>query len=131
MGRKCRPFLASGDLRESHCEPLVLKGLPEEIYETRWDVVMIDGPRGYFADAPGRMSAIYSSAIMAINYGHGHGPDDHFTDILLHDIDRYIEKTFGDEFLCRENLVETVGRLAHFHIHASPSSSQHAFCTGS
>ncbi|WVZ51796.1 hypothetical protein U9M48_002906 [Paspalum notatum var. saurae] len=34
--------------------PLALHNLPPEVYETEWDMVMIDAPKAYFAAAPGR-----------------------------------------------------------------------------
>ena len=124
----CSPE-ACADLRESRCESLVMKGLPDEIYETKWDVIMIDAPRGYFAEAPGRMSAIFSAAVMAMNYDHPHHGAPSYTDILLHDVDRHVEKTFSEEFLCKNNLVESVGKLWHFQIHGRSQHMAHHFCT--
>lgn len=90
---------------------LALSDLPEKVYGREWDVIMIDAPRGYFNEAPGRMGAIYSAAVMARNRK-GAGP----TDVFLHDVDRRVEKTFATEFLCKKNLVEGSGRLWHFRI---------------
>ncbi|KAJ6809682.1 putative methyltransferase At1g27930 [Iris pallida] len=107
---------------------LALAGLPNEIYEKEWDLIMIDAPRGYFAEAPGRMGAIYSAALMARNRK-GAGP----TDVFLHDVDRKVEKAFAAEFLCKKHLVEGKGRLWHFRIPAVPgnettASSGGGFC---
>ncbi|KAL8217290.1 hypothetical protein R6Q57_024127, partial [Mikania cordata] len=44
-----------------------LSGLPDLVYDKEWDMIMIDTPRGCFAEAPGRMGAIYSVAVMARN----------------------------------------------------------------
>ncbi|CAI0627314.1 unnamed protein product [Linum tenue] len=72
---------------------------------------MIDAPRGYFAEAPGRMGAIFSAAVMArARKGSG------VTHVFLHDVDRKVEKAFAEEFLCRKYLVKGVGRLWHFEI---------------
>ncbi|KZV28188.1 glucuronoxylan 4-O-methyltransferase 2-like [Dorcoceras hygrometricum] len=46
---------------------LALSMLSDKVYDTEWDMIMIDAPRGYFAQAPGRMAAIYSAAVMARN----------------------------------------------------------------
>lgn len=72
---------------------------------------MIDGPKGYFAEAPGRMGAIYSTALMA-RARRGEG----ITDVFLHDVERNVEKTFAMAFLCKKYLVEGTGRLWHFQI---------------
>lgn len=90
---------------------LALSNLPDEVYEKEWDLIMIDAPRGYFPEAPGRMGAIFSAAIMA-RRRQGSGP----THVFLHDVDRKVEKAFAEEFLCRKYLVKAVGRLWHFEI---------------
>ncbi|KAJ7957553.1 Glucuronoxylan 4-O-methyltransferase [Quillaja saponaria] len=90
---------------------LALHNLPDEVYDKEWDLIMIDAPRGYFAEAPGRMGAIFSAAVMARNRK-GSG----VTHVFLHDVDRKVEKTFAEEFLCRKFLVKGVGRLWHFEI---------------
>ncbi|KAK9934367.1 hypothetical protein M0R45_021514 [Rubus argutus] len=90
---------------------LALSNLPDEVYEKEWDLIMIDAPRGYFPEAPGRMGAIFSAAIMA-RRRQGSGP----THVFLHDVDRKVEKAFAEKFLCRKYLVKAVGRLWHFEI---------------
>ncbi|XP_058192822.1 arabinogalactan O-methyltransferase 1-like [Rhododendron vialii] len=90
---------------------LALSGLPNEVYDKEWDMIMIDAPRGWFAEAPGRMAAIYSAAVMA-RKRKGSG----VTHVFLHDVDRRVEKAYAKEFLCRKYLVKGVGRLWHFEI---------------
>ncbi|KAK7836130.1 putative methyltransferase [Quercus suber] len=102
---------------------LALESLPDEVNETEWDLIMIDGPRGYFAEAPGRMGAIFSAAVMARNRK-GSG----VTHVFLHNVDRKVEKAFAEEFLCRKYLVKAVGRLWHFEI---PSAANNASVAGS
>ena len=102
---------------------MALENLPDEVYETEWDLIMIDAPRGYFAEAPGRMGAIFSAAVMARNRK-GSG----VTHVFLHDVDRRVEKAFAEEFLCRKYLVKAVGRLWHFEI---PSAANNASVAGS
>ncbi|CAI0381004.1 unnamed protein product [Linum tenue] len=105
----CSP--AKAYLDGNYACPLALTGLPEEVYATEWDLIMIDAPRGYFPEAPGRMAAIFSAAVMArARKGSG------VTHVLLHDVDRKVEKTFAEEFLCQKYLVKGVGRLWHFEI---------------
>ncbi|CAL0315120.1 unnamed protein product [Lupinus luteus] len=44
--------------RFSKCQ-LSNKGLPSEVYDIiEWDVIMIDGLKGYFDEAPGKMREI-------------------------------------------------------------------------
>ncbi|GJT90965.1 probable methyltransferase [Tanacetum coccineum] len=38
------------------------------------------------------------------------------THVFLHDVDRKVEKTYAEEFLCRKNLKKAVRRLWHFEI---------------
>ncbi|KAL1530965.1 Glucuronoxylan 4-O-methyltransferase 2 [Salvia divinorum] len=59
-----------GDPRFSKCQ-LALKSLPSLVYETQWDVIMVDAPTGYHDGAPGRMSAIYTAGLMARNKVNG------------------------------------------------------------
>lgn len=102
---------------------LALENLPGEVYDNEWDVIMIDAPRGYFPDAPGRMAAIYSAAMMARARKRGGN-----THVFLHDVDRKVEKDFAKEFLCMKYKVGGVGRLWHFEIPPNNSTSSTNFC---
>ncbi|KAJ1382064.1 Polysaccharide biosynthesis domain [Sesbania bispinosa] len=105
----CSPTKAF--LRGNQACRLALENLPDEVYETEWDLIMIDAPKGYYAEAPGRMAAVFSAAVMARNRK-GSG----VTHVFLHDVDRKVEKVYAEEFLCKNNLVKSVGRLWHFQI---------------
>ncbi|XP_021728265.1 probable methyltransferase At1g27930 [Chenopodium quinoa] len=88
---------------------LVLSDLPNEVYDKEWDVIMIDGPKGYLPDLPGRMAAIYTVAVMArMRTRPG------VTHVILHDVNRKVERVYAQRFLCRKYLVKAVGRLWHF-----------------
>ncbi|KAL9332799.1 hypothetical protein ACSQ67_002409 [Phaseolus vulgaris] len=117
----CSP--AAAYLRGNEACKLALENLPEEVYEKEWDMIMIDAPKGYFAEAPGRMAAVFSAAVMARNR-----KQPGVTHVFLHDVDRKVEKAYAEEFLCRKNLVNGAGRLWHFQI--PPSNDTHAsnFC---
>jgi uncharacterized protein (TIGR01627 family) len=91
--------------------PLALHDLPPEVYESEWDMIMLDAPKGYFASAPGRMAAIWTATAMA-RARRGEGD----TDVFLHDVDRKVEKAYAEEFLCDRFKVEAAGRLWHFSI---------------
>ncbi|KAI8019675.1 Glucuronoxylan 4-O-methyltransferase 2 [Camellia lanceoleosa] len=109
--------LHSGSLKKSSC-PLALRKLPREVYKRQWDVVVVDGPSGDKPDAPGRMTAIYTASVIA--------RAGNMTDVVVHDIDRMIEKWFAWEFLCNENLVSSKGKLWNFRIASRSSSTE--FC---
>ncbi|KAJ8484294.1 hypothetical protein OPV22_016779 [Ensete ventricosum] len=115
---ECRPVQ---NLLFSDCR-LAINDLPNQLYDVAWDVILIDGPKGYEAAAPGRMSAIFTAAVMARYRGRGH------VDVLVHDYDRAVERLCSAEFLCSENLVAATSRLAHFLIRTSGGPANE-FCS--
>ncbi|GER37863.1 hypothetical protein STAS_14298, partial [Striga asiatica] len=109
------------DPRVSKC-PLALKSFPNEIYEVEWDLIMVDAPTGYFDEAPGRMSAIYTAGLMARNRESGE------TDVFVHDVDRVVEDRFSKALLCEGYLREEEGRIRHFTIPSYRARSGRPFC---
>ncbi|EFH63639.1 hypothetical protein ARALYDRAFT_316133 [Arabidopsis lyrata subsp. lyrata] len=109
----------STDLRVSACE-LALKGLPEVVYETEWDLIMVDAPTGFDDETPGRMTAIYTVGMIARR----RKDDGETTAVFVHDVDRKVEDEFSMEFLCRDYMTEQEGRLRHFTV---PSHRNHGF----
>ncbi|KAF5201488.1 Glucuronoxylan 4-o-methyltransferase [Thalictrum thalictroides] len=108
----CLPSNTKSPITNVHTQcKLALTSLPKEVYDKEWDLIMIDAPKGYYPEAPGRMGAIYSAVVMArarMRPG--------VTHVFLHDVDRRVEKMFAEEFLCKKYLVKAVGRLWHFEI---------------
>ena len=97
---------------------LTLKELPKEVYKLNWDVVIVDGPSGEGPESPGRMATIYTASVLARR--------GNMTNVIVHDVDRMIEKWFSWEFFCEENLVSSKGRFWNFHIAKEVNSTR--FC---
>lgn len=112
---------AIGDPKYSICQ-LALKGLPKEVYEIKWDLIMVDAPTGYHDEAPGRMSAIYTAGMMARNREGGE------TDVFVHDVNRAVEDKFSMSFLCEGYMKKEEGRLRHFTIPSYRDGLSRPFC---
>ncbi|EPS69620.1 hypothetical protein M569_05147, partial [Genlisea aurea] len=95
---------------------LALRNLPPEVWDTPWDVVVVDGPKGDSPESPGRMASIYTAGLLARK------KNSTTTHVVVHDTDRMIEKWFSREFLCEGNLVWSKGRFWDFRIVNPPGS---------
>ncbi|KAK7389209.1 hypothetical protein VNO78_24045 [Psophocarpus tetragonolobus] len=104
-------------LQKSKCK-LALKNLPSQVYEKNWDVMVVDGPSGDSPESPGRMGSIYTTSVLA--------RAGNTSDVVVHDVDRMIEKWFSWEFLCDENLLYSKGKLWHFRIRGDSNYTK--FC---
>ncbi|KAJ6696522.1 GLUCURONOXYLAN 4-O-METHYLTRANSFERASE 2-RELATED [Salix koriyanagi] len=109
-------------IQSSPCASLPLKGLPGEVYEIEWDLIMVDAPTGYYEEAPGRMTAIYTAGMMARNRKEGE------TDVFVHDVNREVEDKFSKALLCEGYMKKQVGRLRHFTIPSHRDALDRPFC---
>ncbi|GJM98863.1 hypothetical protein PR202_ga15910 [Eleusine coracana subsp. coracana] len=113
----------TGTVRKSGCHLALTSSLPREVLETRWDLVVVDGPSGGAPEEPGRMGTIYTAAALA-RAAVGSGE---VVDVAVHDVDRTVERWYAWEYLCEDNLVAAKGRLWHFRVTGGGPAD--AFCT--
>ncbi|PIN23804.1 hypothetical protein CDL12_03472 [Handroanthus impetiginosus] len=116
---ECRPVQ---NLLFSECK-LGLNDLPNQLYEVDWDVILVDGPRGYWPEAPGRMAAIFTAGVLARSKKGGN-PKTH---VFVHDFNMEVDRVTSDEFLCRENLVKSKDMMGHFVLERMDGNSSQ-FC---
>ncbi|KAF2576117.1 hypothetical protein F2Q70_00000709 [Brassica cretica] len=95
---ECRPVQ---NLLFSDCK-LGLNDLPNHVYDVDWDVILVDGPRHSVS------TICLTTSTMSIG------------------ID--VERLCGDEFLCRENLVESNDMLAHYVLERMDKNSTQFCC---
>lgn len=80
--------------------------LSKKIMNTKWDVILVDAPRGWKEEQPGRMQSIYIASKLIKKKG----------DVFVHDCWREVESVYSNKFLLKKNLVKEIKGLRHYHI---------------
>jgi uncharacterized protein (TIGR01627 family) len=87
---------------------LHMPGLPKDVTGTRWDIILVDAPRGTTWRRPGRAMSIYTASRLARRAGN--------CDVFVHDTHRDTERNASDWFLGPSLLVEQVGTMRHYRV---------------
>ncbi len=74
--------------------------LPDEVSGNKWDVILVDGPRGhkYSEEIPGRMSSIYTASQLVGKNGY----------VFVHDAQRIVENAYSRHYLGKNHFLEKV-----------------------
>lgn len=79
--------------------------LPEDVKNTRWDIIVVDAPAGYGNDMPCRMKSIYESYNLS--------NDNDNVDVFVHDAQRKIEKMYTEYFFKNYSHIKTFDDNKH------------------
>ena len=93
-------------------DPQQMRGdFPRAVTDKRWDVILVDGPNGWRAKAPGRMLSIYLASQWVARPG----------DVFIHDSERSVERTWSARFLGdAHEKTEIKGRRGHMRHYQLP-----------
>lgn len=105
--RKVQPLIPKADIRKvtyttTKPDYLNLLDTPEKLHlelpediQGKWDIILVDAPKGFKDHHHGRMQSIYAASRMG-------------TDILIHDCQRMVEDLYGKLF-CGDLIYEIKG----------------------
>lgn len=92
-------------LKRMSPDTLFLRDLPRDVLDTKWDVILVDAPRGTNWKAPGRMKSVYTASVLAAKSG---------ADVFVHDCHRAVERETADHFLGPARFVAQAGSMRHY-----------------
>ena len=86
--------------------------IPETVSGRVWDVILVDGPKGWLDQHPGRVKSIFQAVQLVTDGG----------SIFVHDCRREVESACCDRFLGGMLVIGEVARLRHYksNCHAIP-----------
>lgn len=90
---------------------LLIKNLPTKVKDTKWDIILVDGPLGGYdgtlkGNGPGRAQSIFTAHYLSENN----------VDIFIHDCDREIENVCSDTLFKSVDLIKRIKTLKHYKI---------------
>lgn len=87
---------------------LRMPGLPTEVTNTKWDIILVDAPRGTTWRRPGRAMSIYTASRLARLGGS--------CDVFVHDTHRDTERNASDWFLGPALMVRQAGTMRQYRV---------------
>ena len=83
--------------------------LPDYVWQTNWNFIFVDAPRGNKGYCPGRMQSIYTASLLATK-------STGLVKILAHDYNRKVEKKYCNKYFGKNYLRRVVRKMAYFKI---------------
>ncbi|NNF13299.1 MAG: hypothetical protein HKN72_08755 [Gemmatimonadetes bacterium] len=96
-------------------ERLWMSGLPADVDDVAWDMILVDAPRGTRWYRPGRMKSIYTASVLG-RRRRVVDQDRDGADVFVHDCHRRVEREASDRFLGAERLVAQAGTMRHYRL---------------
>lgn len=84
---------------------LLEMNLPQQVLDTKWDVIFVDGPPGNKKRSHGRMQSIYTAWKLA----------NENTDVFVHDCNRPVEDTYSKHFFTIEKQLKKLRHCKRKH----------------
>ncbi len=92
-------------------DQLFMEDLNDDVLSTAWDIIFVDSPQGGHDGRPGRMKSIYTSSVLARRCPN--------VDVLFHDCDRDVERTYTDRYFGAHLQHHEIGTLRHYRVRRS------------
>lgn len=86
---------------------LMMTDLPHDVRHGKWDLILVDAPRGTRWSAPGRMKSVYTAMVLGEESG---------ADVFVHDCHRAVERESAELFLRPDRFVAQAGSMRHYRL---------------